>query len=132
MAYSDYLVKIGTYKIPMKWIKSYSAYKTVQDMDSYYDGNGVLHRNALEHRPCKVEIEIVPMLREADLKELLTNIQSNYTVANERKGTVSAFIPEKDNYEVSDMYMPDFTPEIYGIFNGVIFYKSFRLAFIGY
>lgn len=132
MAFNNFLVKIGNYTIPGKYIREYKAYKSVQDMDTYYDGNGVLHRNALEHTPHKIEIDIVPMLTEHQLRTLLDGIQSNYTIPKERKGNVTAFIPEEGNYVTAGMYMPDFTPEMYGIFNGIIYYKTFRIAFIEY
>lgn len=134
MAYQGYLIKVGKYKIPHKFIKAdtYSPYRNVQDLDSYRDGNGVLHRNALEHVPCKVEFETPALLTNIQFKELMSNIQANYTNAIERKASVTLYIPETDSYETQEMYMPDITPKIYGIFNGVIKYNPIRLAFIGY
>lgn len=134
MAYQGYLIKVGNYQIPHKFIKAdtYSPYRNVQDLDSYRDGNGVLHRNALEHVPCKVEFETPPLLTNIQFRELMSNIQANYINAIERKASVTLYIPETDSYETQEMYMPDITPKIYGIFNGVIKYNPIRLAFIGY
>lgn len=134
MAYQGYLIKVGNYQVPHKFIKAdtYSPYRNVQDLDSYRDGNGVLHRNALEHVPCKVEFETPPLLTNIQFKELMSNIQANYINAIERKASVTLYIPETDSYETQEMYMPDITPKIYGIFNDVIKYNPIRFAFIGY
>ena len=59
MAYSGYLIKVGTFTIPLSIIRAetYSAYESTTDLDSYVDGNGELHRNALDHKAYKVEFE---------------------------------------------------------------------------
>ena len=42
MSYSGYLIKIGDYKIPHKYIKadSYQAYVNMQDLETWTDTNG--------------------------------------------------------------------------------------------
>lgn len=134
MAYQGYLIKVGNYQIPHKFIKAdtYSPYRNVQDLDSYRDANGILHRNALAHVPNKVEFETPSMLTNIQFEELMSNIRANYTNAIERKASVTMYVPETNSYETQEMYMPDITPKIYGIFNGVIKYNPIRLAFIGY
>lgn len=134
MAYEGYLIKVGNYKIPHKYIKaeSYSAYRSIQDLDSYRDANGVLHRTALTHVLNKVEFETIPLMTEAEFIELMSNIQSNYINQNERKVNATVYIPETGTYVTQEMYMPDIQPQIYGIFNNVIKYQPIRLAFIGY
>ena len=49
MAYSGFLLKIGNYTFPQKYIKaeSYSAYVNMQDLDPWTDANGYLHREAV-------------------------------------------------------------------------------------
>lgn len=134
MSYNGYLIKVGNYKIPPhKFIKaeSYMAYKIIKDLDSYEDANGDLHRNALEHFSIKVEFE-TPPLTNVQLNELMSSIQNEYTIAGERKVNASVYIPETNSYVTQDVYMPDITPTIYGIFNGIIHYKPIRFAFIGY
>lgn len=134
MAFNGYLIKVGNYEIPRKFINTdtYSACRNIQDLDSYRDANGKLHRTTLSHVPNKAEFETPPMLTNTEFAELMSNIQSNYTVEAERKASVTMYIPETDSYVTQDMYMPDITPTIYMILNDEILYRPIRLAFIGY
>lgn len=134
MAYNGYLIKVGDYKIPLAYIaaESYSAYRNIQDLDSYRDGNGKLHRTALSHVPNKVEFDTRNMLTNLQFADLMSNIQSNYKDSNERKASVTMYIPETDSYVTQDMYMADIQPQMYGVFGDVIYYMPTRLAFIGY
>lgn len=56
MAYAGFLIRVGSYKIPHSWIRAetYTVTKTGQDLDSYRDANGLLHRNALTHWVAKI------------------------------------------------------------------------------
>lgn len=133
MAYSGFLIKIGDYIIPTKYIKaeSYSAYVNMQDVDDYTDANGYEHRNAVELKAEKIEFETPAMLTNTTFTDLISNIQANYVNANERGVYITAYIPEYDDYITQYGYLADFEPTIYGIFRGVIKYNSIRLAFIG-
>ena len=135
MAYSGFLVKVGEDEIKAdKFIKaqSYKVTLNVQDLDSYRDANGVLHRTALTHRVSKVEFETPAMLTNTDMSELFATIRKNYTVEAERRFIGTVYIPEMDDYITQDMYMPDPAFTIYGIFDGVIKYNPVRIAFIAY
>ena len=134
MAYNGFLIKVGNYTIPFKYMKadSYTAYRSIQDLDSYRDANGVLHRTALTHVPNKVEFETPAMLTDKTFSELMSNVQANFTNANERKASVTMYVPETNEYVTQDMYMPDITPKIYHADSKKIQYDSIRLAFIGY
>lgn len=134
MAYQGYLVKVGNYKIPYKYIQaeSYKVTYNSQDLDSYRDANGVLHRNALSNYVPKVEFNVVPMLTDTQFEDLMSNIRANYTVPGERKVQATVYIPEKNDYQTTSMYLSDFTPEIYYADANKIQYKSFRMALIGY
>lgn len=134
MAFNGYLLKVGNYEVPKKFINTdtYTASRVVQDLDSYRDGNGILHRTTLSHVPNKVEFETPPMLTNTGFAELMSNIRSNYTVEAERKASVTMYVPETDSYVTQDMYMPDITPQIFNILNNEILYRPIRLAFIGY
>ena len=135
MAYSGFLIKVGNYVIPSgKYLKadSYSVYRNVQDLDSYRDANGVLHRNALDHVANKVEFETPAMLTNADFSNFMSQIQANYTVPKERKANVTLYIPEIDAYETQEMYTADPKPSSYTVANGVIRYNAIRFSFIGY
>ena len=83
MAYNGFLIKVGDYTIPTnKYIKanSYSALYSTSDLDSYRDANGVLHRQALDHKLLKIEFETPAMLTNDEMSALMANIQSKRTV----------------------------------------------------
>lgn len=136
MAYSGFLIKVGDYIIPAnKYVKadSYSVYRNIQDLDSYRDANGVLHRNVLSHVANKVEFETPAMLTNVEFASLMKNIQRNYISSfEERKALVTLYIPEIDDYVTQEMYMPDVKPTIYGTYGGIVRYNAVRIAFIGY
>lgn len=134
MAYSGYLVKIGTYTFPLSLIKadSYSAYKSVTDLDSYVDVSGELHRNALSHFGYKVEFETVPMMTNSEFTSLITTIYGQFTNSVERKFTGTVYIPETDSYVETSFYMADIKPSMYFADNNKIQYNSIRFAFISY
>ena len=136
MAFQGYLVKVGNYIIPFKYIKfdSYKVFMSITDLDSYRDGYGKLHRNTLDHVVNKAEFETPAMLTNEEFHTLMSSIQSNYTVAKERKASVTLYIPEIDDYVTQDMYMPDIQPSIYRYNVALVQlqYNPIRLAFIGY
>jgi len=138
MAYSGYLVKVGGsqsgYAIPLSFIKaeSYKVTKLIQDLDSYRDTDGVLHRNALSHFAIKCEFECVPMLTNAEINSVVSSIRAKYSSLPERKAVVSVYVPETDEYIEQDMYMPDIEYDMYYADSTMIQYSSVRFAFIGY
>lgn len=134
MAYSGYLIKIGNYKLPHSYIsaESYSVYKNTQDLDSYRDADGKLHRTALEHTPNKVEFDTRNMLTDVQFANLMENIRNNFTNTAERTASVTLYIPESDSYVTQDMYMSDIQPQLYFADSKKIQYKPIRIAFIGY
>ena len=134
MAYLGYLIKVGTYTIPLSIIRAetYTVFKSVTDLDSYADANGILHRNALEHIANKVEFETIPLLTNAQFTDLMSNLYSQMTSTLERKASVTCYIPETDSYVTQDMYMPDIKPTLYYADATKIQYNQVRLAFIGY
>lgn len=134
MAYSGYLIKIGNFTFPMSLIKadSYSPYKSVTDLDSYVDGDGKLHRNALEHFAYKCEFETVPMMTNTTFGALMSNIYAQFINTTERKAICTLYIPELDDYVSCEMYMPDIKPQIYYADDTKIQYDAVRFAFISY
>ena len=137
MAYAGYLIKVGTYTIPLSIMKAetYSVFKSVTDLDSYVDNNGLLHRNALSHTANKVEFETIPLMTNTQFADLMSNLQAQMTTDAdklERKASVECYIPEDDKYVTQDMYMPDIKPSIYYADATKIQYEQVRLAFIGY
>ena len=135
MAYQGYLIKIGDYIISgKKFIRadSFNTTLIVQDLDSYRDMEGVLHRTALNHRVNKIEFETRAMLTETQMEELLSGIRSQYINQNERKVSATIFVPELNDYMTQDMYLADLQFSIYGVLNGIIYYNPVRFAFIAY
>lgn len=134
MAYAGYLLKVGEYEIPAdKYIKagSYIPYVNMQVIDPYIDGNGYEHIEAVELKALKVEFETHAMLTNTEFAEFMSNIRANYIETKSRKCTVTAYIPEYDDYVTQIAYMADFKPSIYNIDGNVIHYNSIRFAFIG-
>ena len=136
MAYNGYLLKVGNYEIDgTNYINydSYSVTRNVQDLDSYRDAFGVLHRNALEHAPIKIELETRDGLTNDEVGEFMGSIRANFTNSTERKSTVTMFVPELNDYVTQEMYMPDPQFKIKKIdVNNVVRYSKTRIAFIGY
>lgn len=133
MTYQGYLLKIGNYVFPKKYIsaESYKAYVNMQDLDPWVDADGYEHRNALELKALKVELNTVNMLSNTQFKEIMDGIRTNYIVAKERSFMITAYIPEYDDYVTQKGYLADFTPEMYWALEDKIEYKPIRLAFIG-
>lgn len=131
MAYNGTLITVGAYVIPFIQAGTYTATRLVQDLDSYRDANGRLHRDALEHVPIKVEFETIP-LNNTKLKQLMDGISSNYSIPIERKANVSVYVPEIDGYVTQEMYMVQPQPKIKIIRKTSIQYEPLKLTFIGY
>lgn len=134
MAYAGYLIKVGTYTIPLSIMRAetYTVFMSITDLDSYVDANGYLHRNALDHIANKVEFETIPLMDNTQFSSLMANLYAQMTETKERKASVTCYIPEIDDYVTQDMYMPDIKPTLYYADDSKIQYNQVRLAFIGY
>ena len=135
MAYAGYLVKVGSYTVPLKYIKyeTFQAVWSVVDFDSYRDANGQLHRDAVsDRRTLKVEWE-TPDMSEAEIRTLLSSIKAQFTNAKAKECTVTAWMPEEGVYKTDKCYLTsdvNFTIR-YADANGLR-YDPVRFAFIGY
>lgn len=134
MAYRGYLVKVGDYIIPNSIIQanSYKPSLKGQDLDSYRDLDGKLHREALANFAPKVEFNTRPMLTNNEVTNLFNNIRRNYTNEREKKANVEVYMPEKDLYVTNEMYMPDVELTIRQATDTEVVYDAFRIAFISY
>lgn len=136
MAYNGYLVKVGTTKLPTKYIKA-SSYEATpnqrQDLDSYRNGAGVLQRNVLEHTASKVEFNTIPMKND-DMAGFMELIRSNYTSEKERKLSLDYYCPDTDSYKSGNFYVPDIPFPINRVddTNNIIWYDSTTIKFIEY
>lgn len=133
MAYNGYLLKIGNYTVPLKYIKadSYSAYVNMQDIDPWTDGDGYAHRNAIELKALKIEFETVPQMTNTTFASFMASIRNQYIDEDERSINVTAYIPEYDLYVTQKAYLADFTPQIYYADSRVVKYDSIRMAIVG-
>ena len=135
MAYSGYLIKIGTYAIPLSMIKadSYYAYYNMQDYDPWTDAKGYLHRDAVKLKALKVEFETRNMLNNTEFTALMNAIKAQFISgkAHARECSITAYIPEIDDYVTQRGYMADFKPQMYLADNEKILYDACRLSFIG-
>lgn len=131
MAFQGYLVKVGSYTIPLKYIKleSYSSKPDQrQDLDSYRDADGYLHRTVLPHTATKIEFE-TPYLFMTQFQALIQGIKENLTNTLARDCTLTYYDEETNAYKTGQFYMPG-TME-YKMYNKNIYAPS-RFAFIEY
>lgn len=134
MAYAGYLIRVGGYTIPKKYIRAekYDVVLHGQDLDSYRDANGQLQRTALQHTVVDVTFSTPPMMHEATWRKLIDNIRAQYTNPIEKKCTASVYVPEIGDYKVQDVYLPDIKANIYYADDIDIIYNEIELQFIGY
>lgn len=138
MAFSGYLIKVGSpaVEIPLKYMRA-ETYKVTPNQrlewSAERDVTGVLHRETTPNMPPKIEFN-TPLMTNSDIKALNTILQNAYSVAAERKLSVTYYDPESDTYKTHDCYMPDVAYEIRNVdtANNVINYEELRYAFIGY
>lgn len=134
MAYSGYLMKVGSYTIPFKYIQadSYVVQRAIQDLDPYTDANGITHRNSLEHVKYVCSFNTRALLTNESLEDLMSNIRKNYTEPKERKFSGTLYVPETNIYVTQDMYMVDPQITIYYADDKIIKYDPIKFEFIGY
>ena len=134
MAYQGYLLKIGGNIIPLKYMRAstYQALRSGQDLDSYRDADGELHRTALEHFLYKVEFETPPLMTDVEMTKFLRLIQSQYIDVTETKVHMELYVPELNAYVEQDAYVPDIPFTIYYADSEKVQYEQTRVAFIGY
>lgn len=135
MAYAGYLFKIGTFTVPFNMIftESYKATKNDQDVDSYRDANGILHRNALSNWAYKCEWEIPPMKTHTEIESFFDSIYGQFTNSVEKKGVGSFYVPELRGYYTGDVYLNSSVEfPMYRATSQFIQYGKIRVAFIGY
>lgn len=133
MAYNGYLIKIGNTQIPNKYIaiESFKVTKHTQDIDSYRDATGVLHRNVLSHRVMKAEFT-TPTMYASDVNALMTIINSKYTDSATKTATVEFYDAETNSYTSMTSYVPDIEFNVKENSPRGLIYNPVRIAFIGY
>lgn len=130
MTFQGYLIKIGGKALPLSFI-AIDSYKATpnqrQDLDSYRDANGFLHRGILPNKPTKIEFNTPPLT----LSEL-TIFKTYVPISNRDKIQVEYWDDESATYKVADFYMPDIEYQIYQVKGNIIIYRPIRIVFIGY
>lgn len=133
MAFDNYLIMVGSYTIPNKYIKydSWSSTYETLDFDSYRDANGLLHRNALADRKLKVEFS-TPYMRKSDWDALMTGIRGQFISSTEQSANVKAYIDEIGDYVTQKCYLVNVNPKIAQNSPTGIIYQPTRICFIAY
>lgn len=126
----SWLLKVGDYPIPLSVMAygSYTASRNVQDLDSYRDADGVLHRNALPHVAYKVEFETI-YLTNKSFKTIIDNIKRNVIDVVANDVTLTYYDVWSDSYKTGHFYLPG-TLE-FPMLNKEI-HDQTRIAFIEY
>lgn len=135
----DGIIRAETYKI----IPS-----ARQDVDSYRDANGLLHRNTVEHTATSIQFNTI-VLKEPKMVELMKFLNSNAEKPEWRfkikyynplkgepyyKGTGGSKVLNQDAFDIGEFYLGANHPiwEVYGTYNDEIFYKETEFKFIEY
>lgn len=137
MSFAGYLVKIGNKEFPTKFIAESSYYATPrqrQDLDSYRDNTGVLHRDVVEHMPSKVEFKTMEGLTNEEITSIWNIFQSEWSSGTELKAEVEFYEPLTGTYEAEPMYlkMPKVQIDYIDRETNAIYYKSVQFVLTGY
>lgn len=143
MGFDGYFVKVkgvnggSDWTIPLSYMRAetYQAALHGQDLDSYRDADGSLHRTALKYVAPKVEFNL-PFMDSDRMNNFMSNLRSRYTNKTEKKVRAEVYMPEIDGYVTHDFYVPDITFTPYTTYkvgrNYKIKYNETRIAFISY
>ncbi len=126
MAYNGYLVKFGDYDFSgMIRADTYEIIPNArQDLDSYRDANGELHRTALEHTATNINF-VIRAHTEAEHETMMAALTSNYTNYAERDATVTYYDTENCVYKTGHFYIDSNLPHnIYGTYDGIMYNES--------
>jgi len=136
--YDGYLVKIGEYIFPMKYIAEETYNITPHqrlDLDSERDNLGELYREVADNRPSAIEFQTIAGLTNKEVKELFACIRAEFTNEDERKANVIYYDPETDEYtEAEKMYIPNPRFPIDEVDNvkKVVTYNAIGIQVVGY
>lgn len=127
MSYQGYLLKVDGVIFPNDLISHGSFSITSdqrQDLDSYRDSTGLLHRNILPHKVTKIEFT-TRVLHSSDRRYLESILRNRDEFQLEYWN---------DEYRTGTFYCPDIKYELYDIdkANGDMRYRPARIAMIEY
>lgn len=137
MAYKGYLIKVGDKEIPIKYMAESSYYATPfqrQDLDSYRDNTGELHRDVVEHKPSKVEFKTMDSLSEEEFHLIWSIFKTQCTSWKELKANVEFYDPLTGLYSTEQMYLKNPKVQIDYIDKetNTVYFKSTQFILTGY
>ena len=127
MPYQGYLLKVDGVIFPNSLI-AFGTFSIIpnqrQDLNSYRDSTGYLHRNVLPHKITKIEFT-TKVLHNNDKMKLQSILKNREEYQLEYWN---------DEYQTGTFYSPDIKYEIYDLdkISGDIRYKPVRIAMIEY
>lgn len=127
--------KFGDYEIPKKYIIR-DTYDTnpqqIQDMDSYTDGNGLTHRNALAHRKSQVKFTLMRM-SEKEMSKIIDGMKRNFLNPLERDANCTYYDAWEHDYRTVHMYIdPSTAFKLIEEVAGGLEYGETQMLFIEY
>lgn len=135
MAFKGYLMKAFETTFPHKYIQI-STYQTTpsqrQDLDSYQDSKGNLHRTVVPHDRSKIVFKTIDDLKLAEKQEIQAFFNGAMANARERKVTLTYWNDEDNIYKTGSFYIPDVTYPIKRIMGNDIVYDSVEYHLIEY
>lgn len=134
--FSGYFVAVNGIKVPEKFMEC-GTYKATPnrrlDEDSSRNGNGVLDRNTLEHKPSTIEWQTPSYMTMSQKTELMQLLTENYVDENERSIMVTFYDDEYDTYKEELMYLdPNTSFPVYGQIGSDYYYQSIKITLTGY
>lgn len=137
MSFAGYLIKIGNKEFPIEHIAESSYYATPcqrQDLDSYRDNLGVLHRDVVDHKPSKVEFKTMDGLSDEEITSIWHIFESECSNETELKALVEFYEPLTGTYIAEEMYlkMPKVQIDYIDRDTNVIYHKAVQFVLTGY
>ncbi len=134
--YNRFLVKIGNYDFPMKYIAAETydiAPDQRQDEEPWRDGDGELNREVLSNMPAAITFSTIAGMTNSEVAAIFGKIRENYVNEKERKVLVTFYNPETDSYpNPVYMYIPNLHFPIDYIDESTIYYKEITIELVGY
>lgn len=103
-----------------------------QDIDSYRDANGLLHRTALSHTATIIEFDTIPMW-ESKWNDLMADLVSNYLIYEERDAMCSYYDSESCTMKTGHFYLDsNFQTKVKQQWGNMKLYDSNHFKFVEY
>ena len=130
-------MQFGSHILPMKYIAKGGYNSTPnqrQEAKAWQDLKGHLHRDTAPHYRTKIEFKTVDGLTLSEKQEIQGIMNSAITDKRQRKGTVTYWNEEDNEYKQATVYIPDITFEVDEIdeLRKNIYYNSIRISLIEY